>query len=72
MADPAQAAQLLDGFYGIEGGKSRWTAKNFSVLLKAPPGSERNGAELALKLYLSRRPNSESRCDDAQRGRRRA
>ena len=52
MADPAQAAQLLNGFYVIEGGKSRWTAKNFSVLLKAPPGSDRNGAELALKLYL--------------------
>jgi len=52
MADPAQAAQLLNGFYGIEGEKSRWTAKNFSVLLKAPPGSERNGAELALKLYI--------------------
>jgi hypothetical protein len=52
MADPAQAAQLLNGLYGIEGGKSRWTAKNFSVLLKAPPGSEKNGAELALKLYI--------------------
>jgi hypothetical protein len=52
MADPAQAAQLLGGFYGIEGGKSRWTAKNFSVLLKTPPGSERSGADLALKLYI--------------------
>jgi hypothetical protein len=52
MADPALAAQLLNGFYGIEGGKSRWTAKNFSVLLKAPPGSEGNGAELTLKLYI--------------------
>ncbi len=52
MADPAQAAQLLNGFYGIEGGKSRWTARSFSVLLKAPPGSERNGAELTLKLYI--------------------
>jgi hypothetical protein len=52
MADPSQAAQLLNGFYGIEAGKSRWTAKNFSVLLKAPPGSEKNGAELALKLYI--------------------
>ncbi len=36
MADPAQAAQLLSGFYGIEGGKSRWTARNFSVLLRRP------------------------------------
>ncbi len=52
MADPTQTAQLLNGFYGIEGGRSRWTAKNFSVLLKTPPGSERNGAELSLKLYI--------------------
>jgi hypothetical protein len=52
MADPAQAAQLLTGFHSVEAGNWRWTAKDFSVLLKAPPGSERNGAELALKLYL--------------------
>jgi hypothetical protein len=49
MADPAQAAQLLNGFYGIEGGKSRWTAKNFSVLLKTPPGSP---LRIYLKLYV--------------------
>jgi hypothetical protein len=52
MGDPAQTAQLLNGFHGIEARAWRWTAKNFSVLLKAPPGSERNGAELMLKLYL--------------------
>jgi hypothetical protein len=52
MGDPAQAAQLLDGFYDVESGKSRWTAKNFSVLLKAPPGSNLNGATLALQLYI--------------------
>jgi hypothetical protein len=52
MADPAQAAQLLSGLYSIEGQRSRWTAKNFAVLLKAPPGSEQNGADLALKLYI--------------------
>jgi hypothetical protein len=46
MADPSQAGQLLNGFYGIEG-KSRWTARDFSVLLKATPG-----AELFLKLYI--------------------
>jgi hypothetical protein len=52
MADPAQAAQLLNGFHSVEAGTWRWTAKTFSVLLKAPPGSERKGAELALKFYL--------------------
>jgi hypothetical protein len=52
MGDPAQAVQLLDGFYDVEAGKWRWTARNFSVLLKAPPGSERKGAQLTLKLFL--------------------
>jgi hypothetical protein len=52
IGDPAQGVQLLNGFYAIEGGKSRWTAKTFSVLLKAPPGSDRNGADLALKVYV--------------------
>lgn len=33
-SDPAQAALFLSGFYDIEG-KSRWTARSFSVLLKA-------------------------------------
>lgn len=51
MADPAQAAQLLNGFYGMEG-KSRWTARNFSVLLKVPPRSGQNGTELSLRLYV--------------------
>ena len=47
VADPAQAGQLLTGFYDIEGGKSRWTARDFSVLLKATAG-----AKLLLKLYV--------------------
>jgi len=46
MADPAEAPQLLTGFYDLEG-KSRWTARSFSVLLKTAPG-----AELSLQLYL--------------------
>ncbi len=52
MGDKAHAAQLLDGWYAIEEGKWRWTARNFSVLLKAPPGSDRSGAELSLKLFV--------------------
>jgi hypothetical protein len=51
MADPSQSAQLLNGFYNIEG-KSRWTARNFTVLLKGLPGSNPQSAELALKLYI--------------------
>jgi len=49
VAAPEQAAQLLSGFYDIEGGKSRWTARSFSVLLKVPPGAD---VGLALKLYV--------------------
>jgi hypothetical protein len=52
MADTSQAGQLLSGVHAIEAGKWRWTAKNFSILLKAPPGSIPNGAELTLKLVL--------------------
>lgn len=52
MADAAESRQLLNGFYSIEGGKSRWTAQSFSVLLKTPPGSDLNGAQLALQLYI--------------------
>jgi hypothetical protein len=51
MADPSQAAQLWNGFYDIEG-KSRWTARNFTVLLKGLPGPNPQGADLALKLYI--------------------
>jgi hypothetical protein len=36
--DPAVAPLFLRGFYGIEG-KWRWTARDFSVLLKAGDGS---------------------------------
>lgn len=51
MSDGAHNAQLLGGFYGIEG-QSRWTARQFVVGLKAPAGSDRAGAELALKLFV--------------------
>src|SRR5580658_2863563 len=51
--DLSKAAQLMDGFYGIEGGQWRWTARNFSVLLMAPAGSDRTGAQLSLNFYLS-------------------
>jgi hypothetical protein len=42
MGDPAAAAQLLEGFYGIEQGVWRWTAKKFVVALDAPaaPGQD--------------------------------
>ncbi|HTW66838.1 MAG TPA: hypothetical protein VME17_19595 [Bryobacteraceae bacterium] len=51
MADAAHAGQLLSGFYPIEAKTWRWTAKNFSVLLMAPPGSASTGADLTLRLF---------------------
>lgn len=47
-SDPAQAPLLLSGFYGIEG-KSRWTARSFSVLLKA---EKARPATLDLEFYI--------------------
>jgi len=51
-ADPAQAVQLLAGFYGVEMHAWRWTAKKFSVALKPPPDAAGKGAKLDLSLYL--------------------
>jgi hypothetical protein len=52
MSDSSHAMQLLNGFYALEAGSWRWTSKKFSVLLIAPPGAERSGAELTLHLFL--------------------
>ncbi len=52
MADPRATAQLLGGFYGLEQGAWRWTARKFSVALKPPPVAEGEGAHLELKLTL--------------------
>ncbi len=47
-ADPAQGPLFLSGFYGIEG-KSRWTARRFSVLLNA---ADRRAEALNLEFYI--------------------
>jgi hypothetical protein len=52
MSDPAVAGQLKSGFYGIESGSWRWTARNFSVMLQPPVGSAQNGARLHFKFTL--------------------
>jgi hypothetical protein len=52
MNDPAVAGQLTSGFYGIEGGAWRWTARTFSVVLLPPAGSAQNGARLHFKFTL--------------------
>jgi hypothetical protein len=45
-------AQILAGFYKIERNAWRWTAKQFSVVLRTPPFAARNGAKLVLRFYL--------------------
>ncbi len=52
MADPRATAQLLAGFYGLEQGAWRWTARKFSVALKPPPVAPGEQVHLELKLTL--------------------
>jgi hypothetical protein len=48
----SQEAQLLNGFYPIEANAWRWTARQFSVLLRTPKGAAEGGASLSLKFTL--------------------
>lgn len=52
MNDETAAAQLVAGFYDVEQNTWRWTSRSFSVALKAPEGSEQNGARLSLRLFI--------------------
>jgi hypothetical protein len=52
MDDPQADTQLVRGFYSLEGGPWRWTARKFSVILRPPPGAAQDGARLELKLNL--------------------
>lgn len=52
VADPRAPAQLVSGFYDLEGNAWRWTKGHFSVILKAPPGAAQKGAVLQLKFTL--------------------
>jgi len=52
VADPRASAQLVSGFYGVEGNAWRWTAGKFSVLLRPPRGAAQNGAVLQLKFSV--------------------
>jgi hypothetical protein len=48
MSDPRDAAQILDGFFGLESGAWRWSMKRFSVSLAPPKGAAQRGARLEL------------------------
>lgn len=52
MDDPRADSQLLQGFHMLEEGKWRWTARQFSVILRPPPGSAQDGARLELALNI--------------------
>ena len=53
MSDPSAKDQLAKGFYALEGNAWRWTAGDFSVTLKTPPGAAQKGATLTLALTAS-------------------
>jgi len=52
VSDPAASTQLVRGFYGLEAGAWRWTAKQFEVALKPPAGAADNGAKLSFHLNV--------------------
>lgn len=52
MGDPKAEKQLLNGFYAIEANSWRWTAKDFSVVLRPPVGSAAQGAVLDLGISV--------------------
>ena len=52
VADPRVAAQFVSGWHGVEYGAWRWTARNFAVVLRPPPGSSTLGAMLRFQLSV--------------------
>jgi hypothetical protein len=52
MNDPQTSAQLVKGFYSVEGGSWRWTAGKFAARLQIPPGAAQSGATLNLNFSV--------------------
>src|ERR1700730_13045266 len=53
VADPHFAVQLTKGFYDVESGAWRWTARNFSAMLRPPRDAGQKGAMLVLKFAIA-------------------
>ncbi|HVW11414.1 MAG TPA: hypothetical protein VHC90_22670 [Bryobacteraceae bacterium] len=53
MNAPSAKEQLTKGVYQLESGLWRWTAGNFTITLKTPPGAAQKGAILTLNLTAS-------------------
>jgi len=51
-SEASQEPQLLSGFYGVENNSWRWTARQFSVLLRTPIGGSQSGATLDLAFTI--------------------
>ena len=52
MNDAQAERQLIRGFYPIEGGAWRWTARTFAVAFRPPEGAASNGATLVLEFNI--------------------
>ena len=52
MNNPATAGQLKKGFYGVESGAWRWTAGDFSVVFRTPPGAATRGGMLVFSFAM--------------------
>ena len=52
MGDPGAAQQLGKGFYGLEGGAWRWTAREFTATLHPPAGAAQRGGTVTLSISI--------------------
>jgi len=52
VADRLHEWQLVRGFYPVETAPNRWAAREFSVVLRPPPGGAAGGAMLWLRFFL--------------------
>ena len=50
--DPEVATRFTDGFYNVEAGAWRWTAKEFSITLNPPAHAGERGAKLVMNLVI--------------------
>lgn len=52
MGNPADAEQLLHGFYDAESNAWRWTMRRFAVSLRPPAGAKLKGAKLLMRFTV--------------------
>ncbi len=52
MNDTKLESQLVSGFYSVEGNSWRWSARQFTVVLRPPFGAAQRGGSLVLNLTV--------------------